>query len=73
VRGVVGAVISWFHYVRYSDLLLAMAYGWQPVADLGDTHGQWSVLCQWIPERKRGSNYGTDAYLFPAPKVGALP
>jgi invasion protein IalB len=45
-------MISWFRYVRYKDLLLAMAYGWQPVADLGDTHGQWSVLCQWKPQRK---------------------
>jgi len=40
-------MISWFRYVPYGELLLAMAYGWQPVADLGNTHGQYAVLCQW--------------------------
>jgi hypothetical protein len=28
-------MISWFRYVPYGDLLLAMVYGWQPIADLG--------------------------------------
>jgi hypothetical protein len=45
-------MISWFRYVPYSELLLAMVYGWQPVADLGDTHGAYSVLCQWKPNQE---------------------
>ena len=54
-------MISWFRYVPYGDLLLAMVFGWQPVADLGDTHGHYAVLCQWkagrdheAPERLPG-------------------
>jgi hypothetical protein len=45
-------MISWFRYVPYGDLLLAMVYGWQPIADLGDSHGQYAVLCQWKAEGK---------------------
>jgi hypothetical protein len=44
-------MISWFRYVPYGELLLAMVYGWQPVADLGDSHGHYAVLCQWKAER----------------------
>ena len=40
-------MISWLRYVPYSDILYRMAQGWAPVADLGDTHGHWSVLCEW--------------------------
>jgi invasion protein IalB len=40
-------MITWFRYIQYSRLLAAIAEGWKPVADLGRTHGEWSVLCQW--------------------------
>lgn len=45
-------MISWFRYVSYGELLLAMACGWQPVADLGDSHGQYAVLCAWTGEEE---------------------
>lgn len=34
-----------FRYVRHSDMHAHLVAGWMPVADLGDHHGQWSVLC----------------------------
>jgi hypothetical protein len=40
-------MVSWFMFVGYRDLLWRLCQGWVPVADLGDTHGRWSVLCQW--------------------------
>src|SRR3954451_5732647 len=40
-------MIRYFRYVRYSDLLWRLAQGWHPVADLGNTHGQWALLCEW--------------------------
>lgn len=36
---------SLFRYVRIPLLPEFMARGWMPVADLGPTHGVWSVLC----------------------------
>jgi hypothetical protein len=43
-------MISWFLFCPYACLLTRMCEGWQPVADLGDTHGEWSVLCKWAGE-----------------------
>jgi hypothetical protein len=40
----------WFRYVPYDALLCAMCSGWQPVADLGEHHGQYAVLCRWTRE-----------------------
>lgn len=37
-----------FAYVRHSQLLLALTLGWVWAADLGDTHGEWSVLMRWV-------------------------
>jgi hypothetical protein len=34
-----------FRFVPYSRIAEFMSRGWMPVADLGRTHGQWSVLC----------------------------
>lgn len=43
-------MISWFRYIPYADILWRLAQGWQPCADLGHHHGQWSVLCVWTGE-----------------------
>ena len=40
-------MIRWFRYVGYGDLPWRLRQGWVPAADLGPTHGRWSVLCQW--------------------------
>jgi invasion protein IalB len=42
--------ISWLMMVPYACLLVRMCEGWQPAADLGVTHGEWSVLCEWKGE-----------------------
>lgn len=34
-----------FRYVAYDQLDEFHRRGWMAVADLGLTHGQWSVLC----------------------------
>ena len=39
--------ISWFRYVRHADVPEYAANGWTYAADLGPTHGLWSVLMQW--------------------------
>ena len=39
--------ISWFRYVRHADVSKYAAEGWTYAADLGPTHGLWSVLMQW--------------------------
>lgn len=39
--------ISWFRYVRHADVHKYEAAGWTYAADLGPTHGLWSVLMQW--------------------------
>lgn len=36
-----------FAMVAYDGILLALAHGWRPVADLGPVHGQWSALLGW--------------------------
>lgn len=33
-----------FKYVRHPDVFAHMARGWMVTADLGPTHGLWSVL-----------------------------
>ena len=37
-----------FHYVPWLRLNDWLQLGWLPVADLGPTHGEWSVLCEWL-------------------------
>ena len=44
------AMISWFRYVPLDSFLVALAAGWEPVAELGRVHGCWSVLCRWPGE-----------------------
>ena len=39
--------IQWFRYVRHADRAAYEAEGWIFSADLGPTHGQWSVLMEW--------------------------
>jgi hypothetical protein len=36
-----------FRFVPHDALLRRLAQGWRYAADLGDTHGQWSVLMWW--------------------------
>jgi hypothetical protein len=43
-------MISWFRYVLHSDRAAYEAKGWEVAADLGPTHGQWSVLMRWTGE-----------------------
>lgn len=43
-------MIAWFRYVRHADIPAYQARGWIFAADLGPTHGQWSVLMQWTGE-----------------------
>jgi len=31
----------------HGDMLRRLAEGWQPVADLGHVHGEWSLLMWW--------------------------
>lgn len=40
-------MIEWLRYVRHSDRPAYEAQGWVFAADLGPTHGQWSVLMRW--------------------------
>ena len=40
-------VIRWFRYVRHAQRAAYEAAGWVFAADLGPTHGQWSVLMEW--------------------------
>jgi hypothetical protein len=42
--------VTWFRYVPYAHLLWRFAEGWEPIADLGDTHGAYAVLCRWTGE-----------------------
>ena len=39
--------ITWFRYVRHAQRAAYEAAGWVFAADLGPTHGQWSVLMEW--------------------------
>lgn len=36
-----------FRYVRLRDVADRMEQGWRYAADLGETHGRWSVLLWW--------------------------
>lgn len=36
-----------YRYVPLSKWLLWLAAGWKFAADLGPTHGEWSVLMWW--------------------------
>ena len=38
--------IRWFRYVRHSDRPRFAAEGWTVAADLGPTHGHWSILME---------------------------
>ena len=39
-----GGTIQWFRYVNHGDRAKREAEGWVFVAELGPTHGHWSVL-----------------------------
>jgi len=43
-------MISWFHYVPHSQIPIYEAAGWRFAADLGPTHGAYSVLMIWNGE-----------------------
>jgi hypothetical protein len=43
-------MVTWFKFVPHSRLLIHLATGWMPVADLGRTHGEWAILCEWHGE-----------------------
>ena len=43
-------MISWYRYVRHPDRAVYEARGWVFAADLGPTHGYWSVLMRWTGE-----------------------
>ena len=44
-------MISWFRYARHADAPVLAATGlWAVIADLGSTHGAYSVLMQWCGE-----------------------
>jgi hypothetical protein len=43
-------MISWFRYVRKTDVIAYELAGWVFAADLGPTHGVWSVLMEWKGE-----------------------
>ena len=43
-------MIAWFRYVRRCDVPAREREGWTFAADLGPTHGQWSVLMRWTGE-----------------------
>lgn len=55
--------ISWFRYVRHADVPAREAEGWRIAADLGPTHGLWSVLMQWS---RSGSPPGEETDLLDA-------
>lgn len=40
-------MISYFRYVRHCDVAARETEGWTVPADLGPTHGLWSVLMKW--------------------------
>jgi invasion protein IalB len=40
-------IAGWYRFVCHADIPAFEAAGWEPVADLGCTHGHWSILCQW--------------------------
>lgn len=42
-----GDVEGVYRYVRHGDRAAYEARGWRVAADLGATHGQWSVLMVW--------------------------
>jgi len=42
---------AWFRYARHADVAALAATGlWAVIADLGLTHGTYSVLMQWCGE-----------------------
>lgn len=40
--------MRWFRYVRHAERAAYEAMGWRFAADLGPTHGRWSVLMEWM-------------------------
>lgn len=41
---------SWLRYARHDDVSAFIAAGWCVCADLGPTHGFYSVLMRWCGE-----------------------
>lgn len=49
------APMSWFKYVRHSEILVYLARGWSISDELhGTSHGNWSVLMRWDGEGEPG-------------------
>lgn len=42
--------MSFYHYVRHSDIPAFEARGWVVCADLGPTHGSYAVLMRYAGE-----------------------
>ena len=43
-------MIRWLLLCPYGELFTRILEGWVPIDDLGHTHGEWSVLCEWRGE-----------------------
>ena len=43
-------MISYFQYVRHSDVPIYEAAGWRFASDLGPTHGAYACLMIWTGE-----------------------
>ena len=43
-------MISWFRYVRLSEVADFESKGWIVAGDLGPVHGRWSILMKWAGE-----------------------
>lgn len=41
------AIAGIYRYIPLGQWLLRLAEGWRFAADLGPTHGEWSVLMWW--------------------------
>ena len=64
-------MISWFKYVRHRDVPAHEAAGWIFAADLGPTHGQWSVLMEIALEPYSGRT-AHNSHDLSSMKVGRL-
>ena len=42
--------ITYWKFVRHSQVAAHEALGWRVAFDLGPTHGQWSVGMEWTGE-----------------------
>ena len=47
-------MITWYRYVRHADVPVYESNGWVFAADLGPTHGFWSILMKYTGEGEPG-------------------